>query len=198
MVYGYARVSTRSQATDGNGLEVQKELLMKNGVEENNIYAEFYTGTTKDRPKFNELMSVLADGDTLVVCKLDRIARSATQGIEIVNELNNRNITVNILNMGVLDNSTTGKLIRNIFFCFAEFERDMIIERTREGKEKARQRDGYREGRRPKYDKHFRAHACELLKINSYSQVAKMLNVSKSTLERFRKEELEDIEKYQE
>ena len=148
MIYGYARVSTRGQATDGFGLNVQKQLLNQAGAEI--IFEESFTGTKKHRPELDKLMNTITSGDTLVVAKLDRIARSTIHGCELINDLLNRGVTVNVLNMGVMDDSTTGKLMRSIFFAFSEFERDMIVERTSEGKAIAKMREGYREGRRAK------------------------------------------------
>ena len=74
MIYGYARVSTKGQDRYGNGLEVQEKQLRDNGAE--TIYYESFTGTKKNRPELDKLMSVLKDGDTVVVTKLDRIART--------------------------------------------------------------------------------------------------------------------------
>lgn len=146
MIYGYARVSTKGQAKDGNSLEAQERLLRDNGAEY--IYYESYTGTKKDRPELNKLMSVLNDGDTVVVAKLDRIARSTRDGLEIIEELLGKGVSINILNMGKFDNSPTGKLMRTVFFAFAEFERDMIVQRTLEGKEICRENPDWREGRK--------------------------------------------------
>lgn len=145
MIYGYARVSTVGQARDGNSLEDQREKLMEAGAVE--VYVDSFTGTKIDRPEFDKLKAVLRDGDTLVVTKLDRIARNAAGGIALVDDLIDRGVKVHILNMGMMDNTPTGKLIRHIMFAFAEFERDMIVQRTMEGKAVARQREGYREGR---------------------------------------------------
>lgn len=145
MIYGYARVSTVGQARDGNSLEDQREKLMESGAVE--VYVDSFTGTKIDRPEFDKLKAVLKDGDTLVVTKLDRIARNAAGGIALVDDLIDRGVKVHILNMGMMDNTPTGKLIRHIMFAFAEFERDMIVQRTMEGKAVARQREGYREGR---------------------------------------------------
>ena len=131
MIYGYIRVSTVKQASEGNSLEGQKKLLLENGVKEENIYKDIYTGTKSDRPSFNELINKLEQGDTLVVTKLDRFARSMIEGSKIVNELIDKGIRVNVLNIGVMDDTPSSKLIRNIFFSFAEFERDMILERSR-------------------------------------------------------------------
>ena len=85
MIYGYARVSTRGQAKDGNSLEAQEIALRSAGATV--IYADAFTGTKTHRPELNKLMALLHSGDTLVVTKLDRIARSATQGIELVQSL---------------------------------------------------------------------------------------------------------------
>lgn len=145
MIYGYARVSTNGQAKDGNSLESQIKTLTEHGV--TRIFKDSFTGIKKHRPELDKLLAIVKSGDTVIVTKLDRIARSAIQGCELVNELLDKGVTINVLNMGVMDNSTTGKLIRTIFFAFAEYERDMIVERTTEGKEIARMKPDYKEGR---------------------------------------------------
>jgi len=186
MIYGYARVSTRGQAKDGNSLEAQENALRSAGAIE--IYADAFTGTKTHRPELDKLMVVMQSGDTMVVTKLDRIARSATQGIELVQKLLDRGITVHVLNMGLLDNTPTGKLIRNIMLAFAEFERDMIVERTQEGKAIAKLNPDFRKGRPKKFSKAQINHALSLLIDYSYTQVAQMTGVSKSTLIRARKQ----------
>lgn len=180
MIYGYCRVSTQMQAKDGNSLEAQKNLLKENGAEE--IYSDAFTGTKAHRPELDKLLAVLQAGDKLVVTKLDRIARSASQGIELVQTLLDKGITVHVLNMGLLDNTPTGKLIRNIMLAFAEFERDMIIERTQEGKAIAKRQPDFREGRPKLYNKKQIQHALELLQDHSYRQVTELTGISKSTL----------------
>ena len=148
MIYGYARVSTKGQAKDGNSLDVQEKQLKDNGA--SIIYYESFTGTKKSRPKLDELMSVLQEGDAVVVTKLDRIARSTKDGLEIIDELLGKGVSINILNMGKFDNSPTGKLMRTVFFAFAEFERDMIVQRTTEGKDICKADPNWREGRERK------------------------------------------------
>lgn len=175
--YGYARVSTA-----GQDLEAQIQALEAERCDI--IYKEHFTGTKTDRPQFNELLAKLEPGDTLVVTKLDRIARSATQGSELVKELIDKGITIHILNMGVMDNKPASKLVRNIFFAFAEFERDMIVERTQEGKAIARQNPNYREGRKPTYTKAQLDHAMKLKETHSFTQVANMTGISMATLKR--------------
>ncbi len=185
-VYGYARVSTTAQAEKGNSLEAQESDLQNAGAEV--VVSDAYTGTRTDRPELEQLLSDLRSGDTIIVTKLDRIARNLQQGVDLIDGLNERGITVKVLNLGVIDNSPTGRLIRNVMLSFAEFERDMIMERTREGKEIARTKDGYREGRPKKYtDKQLR-HAVSLLGSNSYSQVVELTGISKSTLTRAKRE----------
>ncbi len=184
MIYGYARVSTKGQAKDGNSLESQIETLKNNGAIE--IYSDSFTGTKTDRPNFNKLLNKLNPGDTLMVTKLDRFARSMTQGSELVNELIDKGIRVNILNIGIMDNTPSSKLIRNIFFSFAEFERDMIVERTQEGKAIAKTKEGFKEGRPKKYTEKQLNNALSMLTVNggdkSYNEVEELLGISKSTL----------------
>lgn len=184
-IYGYIRVSTKSQAKDGNSLEAQETTLRLHNVEI--IYKDIFTGTKSNRPQFEKLLEVLKSGDTLIVTKLDRFARSLIEGSKIVNELIEKGVIVHILNIGVMDNTPSSKLIRNIFFSFAEFERDMIIERTKEGKEIAKQKPDFKEGRPKKYKKKQIDLALELLKNNSYREVEQMTGISKSTLIRAKK-----------
>ncbi len=187
MIYGYARVSTKGQAKDGNSLEAQENALRTAGATE--IYADAFTGTKANRPELDKLMKAMQSGDTMVVTKLDRIARSATQGIEMIQGLLDKGVTVHVLNMGLMDNTPTGKLIRNIMLAFAEFERDMIVERTSEGKAIARQNPEFPEGRPKKYSKAQMRHAISLLAEHSYKEVSNMTGISKRTLIRAMKKE---------
>ena len=190
MIYGYCRVSTAGQAKDGNSLEGQEKQLLENGV--NEIFKEQFTGTKTDRPVLGELLSKLKEGDTLIVTKLDRVARSLSQGSELVNDLINRGIKVNILNIGIMDNTPASKLIRNIFFSFAEFERDMIVERTQEGKMVAKKDPNFREGRPKIYKPRQIEHALEMLKDKTYKQVEELTGISKSTLIRAKRKQLKN------
>ena len=145
MIYGYARVSTKGQDRYGNGLDVQEKQLRDNGAEK--IFCESFTGTKKNRPELNKLLEVVQDGDSVIVTKLDRIARSTRDGLAIIEELLAKGVVINILNMGKFDNTPSGKLMRTIFFAFAEFERDMIVERTQEGKEICKKNPDWKDGR---------------------------------------------------
>ena len=185
MNYGYARVSTLSQARDGNSLDAQKVALREAGATE--IYADAFTGTKTDRPELNKLLEKIAPGDTLIFTKLDRVARNLTQGIELIESLAARQIKVHVLNVGIIDESPAGKLIRNVMLAFAEFERDMIVQRTKEGKAIAKMNPDFKEGRPKKYSAAQINHARELLKTHTYANVVAMTGISRSTLKRINK-----------
>ena len=176
-VYGYARVSTLAQE-----LESQLQALEKEGCTE--IYKEKFTGTKTDRPQFNELLDQLQEGDKLIVTKLDRLARNTKEGIEIIEQLFERGVKVHVLNVGLLDNTTMGRFFLQTMLAVAEMERNLIVERTQEGKAIAKQNPNFREGRKPKFSKTQLDHAMNLLENNSFSQVAEMTNISMSTLKR--------------
>lgn len=148
MIYGYARVSTKGQDKYGNSLDAQESELQKHGA--SIIYTDAFTGAKIDRPELSKLLSVLESGDTLVITKLDRLGRSLSKTSELITELIDKGVTVHILNLGVLSNSSVNTLMRNVLLAFAQFERDMILERTLEGKAVCRATDPkWREGRKP-------------------------------------------------
>lgn len=182
-IYGYCRVSSKKQILEGNGLDVQeKEILEK--YENAIIRKEQFTGTTTERPIFQNVIHELETGDTLVVTKLDRLARNTVEGIEIVQQLFEKGVAVHVLNVGLLENTSMGKFFLTTLLAVAEMERNTILERTQAGKEIARTKEGYREGRPQKYTPEQLEYAMELLKTNSYTQVEKMTQISKSTLTR--------------
>lgn len=183
MNYGYARVSSKGQARDGTSLEDQERKLRDKGAVV--IYQEAYTGTKVSRPQLDKLLAQLEPGDTLMVTKLDRLARSAQQGLEIIDQLLSAGVEVYILNMGILNNTPIGKLMRAMMLAFAEFERDIIVERFEDGKAIARENPEYREGRKPvEVDEAL----LDELKVKvtagecSKSQAALQLGVSRATL----------------
>ena len=152
MKYGYGRVSSTTRYSggeDGSSLEAQEAKLKEAGCTE--IVLEAHTGMKMERPKFTELVNKLVAGDTLVVCKLDRFARTATDGVNLIKELFERGVSVHVLNMGLVENTPNGKLMLHIFAAFAEYERDMIVERLAEGKAVAKaKKPEYKEGRKTK------------------------------------------------
>ena len=185
-IYGYARVSTT-----GQDLEAQLQMLEHEGATA--IYREKFTGTSTDRPELNKLLVQLQQGDKLIVTKLDRLARNTKEGIEIIESLFERDVKVHVLNVGLLENTTMGKFFLQTLLAVAEMERNIIIERTQEGKAIARQKEGYKEGRPKKFLKVQLDHAMELKKTYSFKQVAEMTGISIATLKRASaKKEAED------
>lgn len=189
MLYGYARVSTKGQQRDGNSIEAQTKSLKAAGCEK--IYSESFTGMTCERPQFTELLNNLVQGDTLVVTKLDRIARTTIEGCKLVQGLIARGITVRVLNMGTLDNTPVGKMMVTVMFAMAEFERDMIVQRTQEGLAVARQRPDFKCGRPEKrVDLNLIKNHMQLVESGAeqVAQACKALGIGRSTYYKLRKE----------
>lgn len=188
MIKGYCRVSTKGQL-EGNGLEAQeKEILDKYSNAE--IVKEAFTGTKTDRPMFNKLIEELQEGDTLVVTKLDRLARNTVEGIQIIEKLFAKGVSVHVLNVGLLENTTMGKFFLTTLLAVAEMERNIIIERTQSGKEIAKKNPNFKEGRPKVHKDSQKAHALELLYSGkTYKQVEALTGISKSTLIRYKKVE---------
>ena len=170
--YGYARVSTLGQK-DGNSLEEQSRQI-KERYPDAVIIEEAYSGA-KERPIFNKLLSELQEGDTLIVTKLDRFCRSVKEGLGYIDELLAKGVRIHILNMGLIEDTPMGRLMVTNLLAFAEFERAMILERTQGGKAIAKQKPGYKEGRKPKlFDK-------TLLEGETVAQACQRLGISRST-----------------
>lgn len=182
MIYGYARVSSAGQAIDGNSLESQEEALKAAGATK--IFKEVYTGTKMERKELDKLEAEVQNGDTIVVTKLDRVARSLVGGYELIDSWIEKGIRVNVLNLGVMDNTPASRAMRGMFLVFAQFERDMIVERTREGKKIASQRPDYKEGRKPtEYDHNLFdvLHEQVEKRILTVTDAAKQLGVTRQT-----------------
>ena len=181
MIYGYARVSTTKQMKNGNSLTDQENALKQAGAEI--VVSDDFTGTKMDRPAFTKLRSELKAGDTLIVTKLDRFARTVVEGVSVIRELIDKGVTVRILNMGTVENTPTGKVTLSVMMAFAEFERDMIVERTQAGKAIARANGKQVDGRPLKFSETKINHALDLIHDgHSYTEVVEMTGISKSTL----------------
>ncbi len=165
-------------------LESQIEVLKEAGAEE--VFQEKFTGTTVERPQFNLVLKKLENGDTLIVTKLDRLARNTREVLEIVQSLFNRGIKVHILNIGLIDNTPTGQLIFTIFSAFAQFERDLIVTRTQEGKNFARVHDpNFKEGRPQKFTEEQIQFAYELKQQGmTYKMIERKTGISVATQKR--------------
>lgn len=183
MIYGYARVSTKKQLT-GNSIEEQHRTLLEQGCTK--IIEEQCTGKTTDRPKLSALMGQLKKGDTLVVTKLDRLARNVVEGVTLIRELLHAGVKVHVLNVGLLDDTPMGNFFITTLLAVAELERSMIVERTQAGKEVAKSKPGYREGR-PRIAKSRLEAALKMVdEGNSYKKVAELMDIGEATLYRAR------------
>lgn len=180
MVFGYVRVSSIGQATNGNGLEAQRRAVQDAGAVE--IVEDVFTGTTADRPGLQTLLDRVQAGDEIIAVKIDRIARNVSDGCTLISDLLDRGVAVRILNLGRIDDTPTGRLTLHIMLAFAEYEKDIIKERLLAGREVARQKPGYREGRPQKYSPELLQFAVGLLACHSYTEVSRLTGISKSTL----------------
>src|SRR6266566_6254038 len=179
MLIGYARVSTQDQT-----LHLQMDALEKIGCDK--IYADTISGSATERKGLDEALAYVRAGDTLVVWKLDRLGRSLKHLIETISNLNNRNIGFQSITENIDSTTSDGKLIFHIFGALAEFERDIIRERTNAGLQAARARG--RLGGRPKAltdKKQSMAQALYNDKSNSIADICKTLNISRATLYRY-------------
>ncbi|MGO3858593.1 recombinase family protein [Neisseriaceae bacterium CLB008] len=174
--YGYARISTQDQT-----LNLQQDALMKAGCDQ--LFTEIASGKNAQRKVLNQCLNSLKPGDTLVVWRLDRLGRSVRDLVNIIGELEKNQINFESLTEKIDTHSNTGKLIFHVFAALAEFERNLIRERTFAGlaAAKARGRVG---GRRPKLSP---AEIHTLLRDiqaqkTSITQLAKQYNVSRTTV----------------
>lgn len=182
-IVGYCRVSTKGQL-EGNSIEEQRKSIIER-YSNAEIVEESYSGA-KERKIFNDVVSSLKEGDTLVVTKLDRFCRSTKEGLGYIDKLMNKGVKIHILNMGLIEDTPMGRLIVTNLLEFAEFERAMIIERTQSGKAIAKQKKGFKEGRPKKHTVKQIDNALSMLSVNggkySYTEVAEITNISKRTL----------------
>ncbi|MEC9266687.1 MAG: recombinase family protein [Pseudomonadota bacterium] len=180
MKIGYARVST----TDQN-LEPQIDALKEAGVEEENIYREFVSGAKTNRPEWNNCKRALREGDQLIIWKLDRLGRSIIELVTIADELNRRGVHLHSLTDAIDTTTAGGTLIFNVLAAVAQFERDIISERTKAGLKAARAR-GARGGRPPTLDATQVKLAQKMLEdpTVTMADVARLVGTSESTVRR--------------
>jgi DNA invertase Pin-like site-specific DNA recombinase len=186
MIYGYARVSGT-----GQDLELQVKELEQAGVPAENIYAEKFTGTTRNRPKWQKLYDNLQKGDTVYFTKVDRIGRTVRVAVDIVNDLLDKGIKVNVIQLGgFVDNKTAmGKIMFNFLSVMAEFEHDLIVERLANGKAYAKKHNpNYREGRPKRRITNRYKRIYEYSLTHSIRETALTTGVSESTVKRIKRQ----------
>jgi DNA invertase Pin-like site-specific DNA recombinase len=179
MLIGYARVSTADQK-----LDLQNDALTKAGCER--IFTDTVGGASADRAGLEQALAFARKGDTIVVWKLDRLGRSLRHLVETLAALRDRGIGFRSLQESIDTTTSGGKLVFHVFAALAEFERDLIRERTRAGLDAARAR-GMRGGRRSKLNDKKRAQALTLHndKSNTIDDICRTLRVGRSTLYRY-------------
>jgi DNA invertase Pin-like site-specific DNA recombinase len=177
---GYARISTSGQT-----LDAQLEQLGAAGCDP--VFKETMSGARSDRPELRKALATLSEGDVLVVTRLDRLARSTRDLLDIVHEIETKGAKLKALTDSWADTTTpTGKLILTVLGGLAEFERSLIAERTAEGRDRAR-RAGRRLGRPPKLSQYQRDVVLKMrLDGQDNAEIARVLGVSRSTVSRIK------------
>lgn len=181
MKIGYARVSTAGQDVGS-----QVDALKASGVDEENIYIDHgLTGTNRDRPGLGRALAAVRTGDTLVVTKLDRLARSIRDAADIADELEAKGVKLALGGATYDPKDPFGKMMFNQIAVFAEFEADLIRHRTREGMQAAKAKGRLR-GKQPKLSKVQEDHLVELHLAGTYtsSELAELFGVARSTVYR--------------
>jgi DNA invertase Pin-like site-specific DNA recombinase len=178
VLVGYMRVSTAEQ-----NLALQRDALLGAGVASERVYEDTCSGTVTDRPGLARALEVVREGDALVIWKLDRIGRSLKHVVELVDSLQKRSVGLKVLTGGIDTTSSTGRLVFGIFATLAEFERDLIKERTMAGLVAARARG--RSGGRPRLMTRAKLRTAMTMmaeRTNAATDVAEQLGISLSTL----------------
>ena len=178
--YGYGRVSTKDQNPDS-----QRDALLEAGVAPERIYIDKgRSGKLASRPELDKVLAALQAGDTLVITRFSRAARSLRNLLAMVDDLSQRDIGLRVLKQDLDTSSATGKLIFHILAAIDEFQRELIVEGTYEGIESAKAR-GRKGGRPAGLDPRRVKHARQLLdEGETVSEIAKILKVSRATVYR--------------
>jgi len=178
MILGYARVSTRDQNLDG-----QRDALASVGAER--IFADTITGTVRTRPELDRLLLELRSGDVVVVTKYDRLARSLSDLLSIVEIIQERGAGFRSLGEDIDTTSPAGRLVFHLFASIAQFERERIVERTKEGLEAARKR-GRVGGRPPALSPAQKVEVKRMRdqEVRSIPEIASLFRVSEKTIRR--------------
>lgn len=181
MLIGYARVSTSKQ---GQSLDTQREALIDAGCDANHIYTDTISGTKWQRPGLDDALAYMRPDDTLVVTRLDRLGRNLAETVNTIADLAERDINVKVLEPELDTSRPADKVVINVMASLAEWERDLLIQRTREGVAHARAQ-GRVAGPKPKLSNEQAQVAKELLDGGkSVSAVARTFNVSRPTIYR--------------
>ena len=179
MIFGYARVSTSDQSLDG-----QTDALTAAGAER--IFADTMSGTKRERPELAQLLDQLRSGDVVTVTKYDRLARSLHDLLDIVKAIEERGAGFRSLAEDIDTTTPAGRLIFHVFASIAQFERERISERTKEGLQAARSKRGRVGGRPPALTADQKAEARRMHdeEGRSIAAIARLFKVSETTVRR--------------
>lgn len=180
-IYGYARVSTKEQ-------DLNRQIDLLESYNCNEILTEKMTGTKADRPELERLLDKLRPGDMVVVESFSRLGRSTKDLIDLVNYFKENDIKLISIKENFDTSTPQGRLMMTVFQAFSQFERDLIVERTKEGLQSARARG--RKGGRPRVKQKDIDYAIKLYdtKIHSLAEIEEMSGISKATLYRYLQE----------
>lgn len=178
MLLGYARISTSDQNPDH-----QIDALTRAGVATTDVYLDTASGAKASRPKFDELLRHLRDGDTLVVTRLDRLGRSVLHLVTLGATLRERGVGLRVLEQGIDTSTAEGRAMFGMLSVLAELQRELIVANTRDGLAAARAR-GRTGGRRPRLSTEQARHAQRLYDDGQHTvqQIADLLRVPRSTV----------------
>jgi len=178
MIFGYARVSTRDQKSDA-----QLDALQAAGAER--VFSDTISGATSERPELGRLLDQLRDGDVIIVTKYDRLARSLKDLLAIVERIQSKGAGFRSLAEDIDTTTPAGRLIFHVFASIAQFERERIVERTKEGLDAARKR-GRIGGRPPALSTEQRAEVRRLRDEDDrpLAEIARLFGVSERTIKR--------------
>lgn len=177
VIYGYARVSTEEQCLDR-----QLDALKAAGVKEENIFKEKMTGTKASRPKLNALLDAVEEGDVVIVESLNRLGRSSSDLISLMQKLNAKGVILKSIKENLDFTSSTGIMMSHLFAILAEFERNIIVDRVKEGVAAARARG--RVGGRPSTPQKTIDKALQMYDLHNLtvSEICRACGISRPTL----------------
>lgn len=179
MLIGYARVSTSKQ---GQSLDTQRDALIDAGCDSKHIYSDTIPGTNWQRPGLNDALAYMRPDDTLVVTRLDRLGRNLVDTVITIDDLANCNINVKVLEPALDTSRPADKVVLNVMASLAEWERDLLVQRTREGVAHARAQ-GRVAGPKPKLNPEQKKQIDQLFQSGeSVSALARSFKVSRPTI----------------
>lgn len=189
MIYGYVSCN-KNGSPEALEDEEQKEKILKHYPSATIVFEEYEH--PKKRPLLRQTIEEMLGRDTLVVSSLDRLCGTIREALEITDIAAKKGIRINILNLGMIDRTPAGRNVVSILRAMLEFERTMMLERTRSGKAIAKESSDFKEGRPPKFTDEEIKKALKMLETKTYKQVEEELGISKSTLIRAKRKELND------